>query len=161
VTSLLGLPVVQSAQADLVRRRSAAALLVFLPRTAWASPGPPLKSLRKSADALAILSFAESFKCFCGHVAQCTTERENLAHASSLGKLGNYHGVILPHRQIPTLNLASCFLGGFPSGIESCRAFFDQLAALSGRAMPHFPSHDRVRFTNCVSAPPLHSHPRR
>src|SRR5271166_6574240 len=80
---------------------------------------------RQRGDDLAVLVFAEGLQRLCGHVAQRAHREHEFCANVIAGELGDEHGIVLSHGQIPGVNLASHGLGGFAGSVESRGAVFD------------------------------------
>src|SRR5215472_14250418 len=115
------------------------------PRTGKSHPRLAAPTSRQPADDVAILAFGECPESFGGHIAQCPDRQGELRNSFVIGKLRDYHSVVLSHGQVPGVNFSSRLFGGSLRGFESCWTFFNLCDCRVYR----------IRFTKCGMASAL------
>jgi hypothetical protein len=76
-------------------------------------------------DDFPIGCFLKCFQSFSGDISKCTSREGKLCTSFITGELGNKNGIVLAHRQVPSVNLSSFGFGGFLRRVEAGRAVFD------------------------------------
>ena len=83
------------------------------------------QSRSEGTDNLAILRLGERFQGLGGNVSECSRRQAELRTRLIARKLGNQNRIVVPHGQVPRLNLSPYSFSGFLRSIESRWTFLD------------------------------------